>query len=565
MKFVTLLSIGALISSKLPPASASTSCRALPGDLAWPSLLEWQTLNATVNGRLVATVPLGSPCHDPNYNETECAYLQSQWLFPQLHFPSSSSVMAPFFANQSCDPWTPESRPCLLGNYVDYAVNVSSPSDVIAAVTFAQEKNIRFVIRNTGHDYQGRSTGAGALSVWTHHLKDIEFVDWADENYEGKAIKMGAGVQAFEAMEAARDVGLVTVGGECPTVGIVGGYTQGGGHSALSTNFGLGADQALSWEIVTANGTLVNASREENSDLYWAMSGGGPGTYGVALSMTAKAHPADIVGGATVGFAVSDTVSLDLFYAGVEVFHSYLPSLVDSGTMIVYFLGNSTFDFYGLTAYGKTGAEVANILSPFLASLGDLGLPYTVNYTTSATYVDHYNTYFGPLPYGNLDISTSQYGGRLIPRSTIEHNLTEFMTAVRNITSNDVKISGVGLNVSSTAGFNAVLPAWRTTLIHMILITPWSFTAPWSDMIALQEKLTYEIEPQMQDVTGVSGVYMNEADFKQPNWQEELFGSNYGQLLEIKKKWDPDHLLYALHTVGSDAWSVAEDGRMCRT
>lgn len=47
-----------------------------------------------------------------------------------------------------------------------------------------------------------------------HHLKDIEILDWSDSNYEGKAIKMGAGVQAYEAMAAARDVGLVTIGGE---------------------------------------------------------------------------------------------------------------------------------------------------------------------------------------------------------------------------------------------------------------------------------------------------------------------------------------------------------------
>ena len=65
---------------------------------------------------------------------------------------SSSSTMAPFFANQSCDPWTPESRPCLLGNYVDYAVNVTGAKDIIKAVNFARENSIRFVIRNTGHE-----------------------------------------------------------------------------------------------------------------------------------------------------------------------------------------------------------------------------------------------------------------------------------------------------------------------------------------------------------------------------------------------------------------------------
>lgn len=66
---------------------------------------------------------------------------------------SSSSVMAPFFANQTCDPWTPESRPCTLGNYVSYAVNATCAADITAAVRFAAQRNIRFVIRNTGHEY----------------------------------------------------------------------------------------------------------------------------------------------------------------------------------------------------------------------------------------------------------------------------------------------------------------------------------------------------------------------------------------------------------------------------
>lgn len=178
--------------------------------------------------------------------------------------------MAPFFANQSCDPWTPRERPCELGNYVRYAVNVTGPDDIISAVNFAQEKNIRFVIRNTGHDYLGRSTGAGALAVWTHHLKDITPIQWNCSDFTGTALKIGAGVQGFELLGAAKALGRVAITGECPTVGVAGGYTQGGGHSALSTNFGLGADQTLSFEVVTAGGELVTASRTENSDLYWA-------------------------------------------------------------------------------------------------------------------------------------------------------------------------------------------------------------------------------------------------------------------------------------------------------
>lgn len=113
----------------------------------------------------------------------------------ELSISDPSSVQAPYFANRSCDPFSTPGDPCRYGNYVRYAVNVSSPDDVIATIAFAQGNNIRFVIRSTGHDYLGRSTGAGSISVWTHHLKDIEFLDWSDASYIGKAVKVGAGVQ----------------------------------------------------------------------------------------------------------------------------------------------------------------------------------------------------------------------------------------------------------------------------------------------------------------------------------------------------------------------------------
>ena len=60
--------------------------------------------------------------------------------------------MAPYFANQSCDPFTAESKPCLLGNYVSFAINVSTAADIVTGVNFAASNNVRLVIRNTGHE-----------------------------------------------------------------------------------------------------------------------------------------------------------------------------------------------------------------------------------------------------------------------------------------------------------------------------------------------------------------------------------------------------------------------------
>ncbi|KAK7991068.1 hypothetical protein PG990_015348 [Apiospora arundinis] len=87
-------------------------------------------LNATVGGRLIATAPLGAPCHDPSYDEATCQSMQSRWQTEGIHMGSSSSVIAPIFANQSCDAFKPRSRPCELGNYVRYAVNATSVEDI---------------------------------------------------------------------------------------------------------------------------------------------------------------------------------------------------------------------------------------------------------------------------------------------------------------------------------------------------------------------------------------------------------------------------------------------------
>lgn len=84
--FGSFLHLGIALAFDGGVVGARPSCRYLPGDAGWPSVDEWNRLNSTVGGRLVATVPLGSPCHDPTYVAAECASLQSQWLLPQLQF-----------------------------------------------------------------------------------------------------------------------------------------------------------------------------------------------------------------------------------------------------------------------------------------------------------------------------------------------------------------------------------------------------------------------------------------------------------------------------------------------
>lgn len=474
-------------------ANAST-CRCFPGDNCWPTEAAWNDFNLTLGGKLIATRPIASPCHvDPfeAYNATRCAILQSKWGFPQTHIQTSSSIMAPYFANQSCDPFYPKNAQCVIGSYVQYAVNASEAADYQKTIAFTKKNNIRLTIRNTGHDVNGKSTGAGAVAIWTHYLNSIEFLDYQSSYYTGKAIKMGAGVQVQDADQAAHAQGLVVVGANSPTVGIAGGFTQGGGHGPLASTFGLAADQVLEWEVVTGTGELMTASPRENADLYAALAGGGGGTYGVVLSLTSKAHADQRTAAANLTFS-ADGISQDKFYDAVETFITNLPQVVDAGAVSIWQLSNTSFSMTPTTAPGLTKAQLHKLLLPAITKLNQSAIKYStfdnsspqsmdenVNsnpYLLSTAYiVEDYPTYLDSYTAMNppTNVSNVQIGGRLIPRSLVEPNSQSLTSALRNINNKGGSVSGFSLNVSQQSGAipNSIIPAWRDAVFNAVVET----------------------------------------------------------------------------------------------
>ena len=299
-------------------------------------------------------------------------------------------------------------------------------------------------------------------------MKDIEIMDYKSSRYNGKAIKIGAGAQGLEVYKAAHAQGLSVVGGECPTVGLAGGYTQGGGHSALSSKYGLAADQTLEWEVIDGTGEYHKASRTENSDLFWALSGGGGGTYGVVMSMTSKAHEDIPVSGANLTFT-SEGISQDDYYEAVSTYHATLPAIVDAGAMSVRYFTNTSFTISPLTAPGVTAVDLRHLLTPFLNKLEQLGIKNTLVLRQFPGYLEQFNAMQSPLQVGIL-----QLGGRLIPRSVVEHNNQALTAAYQHINEHGGQIIGVGVNVSkAVAGnvHNSVHPAWRETLIDTVITT----------------------------------------------------------------------------------------------
>ncbi|KAJ6463868.1 hypothetical protein DFH09DRAFT_1226669 [Mycena vulgaris] len=542
--FVRSTLVAALVSFAL--GKPQKPCRILPTDHSWPTLEVWNAFNHSVDGRLIKTIPIGSPCHDPTYNEEQCNTIRQNWHIPEFHFD------------------LPET-PCQIGAYVQYAVNVTSVDHAIETLHFVKTHNIRFVVKSTGHDYMGRSTGTGALSVWMHNLKDVTFIPhFQSARYTGPAFKVQAGVLGFDFVTEAQKRGLAVVGGECPTVSFAGGYIQGGGHSALTSYHGLAADQTLEFEVITTQGQFVHASPTTNQDLYWALSGGGAGTYGIVWSVTVKAFPDLPVTIASINFT-SEGISQDTYWQAIDAYQASTPALTDAKVWAMAQYTAATFTLNPVFGVNKSSSEVSALIHPFLDTLDNLGVRYVTATNTYSGYLEGYNTLTFLKDFTVADILV---GSRLLPRSLWENpeRLKSLQSTIRGILEGGTAavdfILRPTLQVAGNPD-NAVLPAWRNAERHFAVVIPLVDGQSEEEALNNQDRITTEFIPELKKLTPESGSYNNEADFQDPDFKQAFWGPNYNKLLAIKDKWDPDQLLYGSINVGGDRWKETEEGRLC--
>ncbi len=167
--------------------------------------------------------------------------------------------------NQYCYVESPESVPCGQGRVSLYSAEVETAADIQATVNFAVRYNIKLAIKNTGHDFLGRSSAPNSLQLNTYKMKNITVNnDFVPAVYPGttppapvKAVTVAAGVQLHAMYEYLNTQNVIVVGGSANTVGIAGGYLQGGGHSLMGHIAGMGSDNALEFKVVTAAVLLV--------------------------------------------------------------------------------------------------------------------------------------------------------------------------------------------------------------------------------------------------------------------------------------------------------------------
>ena len=261
---------------------ASTSfSRRRPSDAAWPSQSAWKQLNDAVGGNLI---PVDFPLSKTDPTRAAATLLSKDLRNPYYvgDQPGLTETLG------WVDAWA--TKPSA------YAVAARNANDIAAAVNFARQNDLRLVVKGGGHSYQGTSNAPDSLLIWTHHMHDIEMHDaFVPQGCEQTlkpqpAVTVGAGTIGMQAYHAVTTKGGKYVqGGGCTTV-CLGGLIQSGGFGSHSKHYGTAAGNLLEAEVVTADGQIRIANACTNPDLFWALKGGGGGSFGVVSKMTLRVH-----------------------------------------------------------------------------------------------------------------------------------------------------------------------------------------------------------------------------------------------------------------------------------
>ncbi|KAF2190250.1 hypothetical protein K469DRAFT_699856 [Zopfia rhizophila CBS 207.26] len=555
-----------------------------PFQSCWPSVGQWSAFNQSIGGNLKLTVPWAAPCYS-SMGSIECQHVTSNYMNGMSRTAQYGSME--FLDWETCGqsncflnsfaPTSPVSGICSLGRLSSYYVEAHSANDISKALDFAREHGIRVSIKNTGHDYFGRSNSPNSLAIWTHHMKDAKYhKTFQPKNCKAKyenVGEIGAGIQAKEAWEYFEPLGMLVTVGAVSSVGIAGGFGQGGGHGPLGPTWGLMVDNAIEFDVATADGRLRTVNECTDPDLFWAMRGGGGGTYGVLTSYRFQLHPAVPLN--VYSFqAHFPPPAGDLDITKSEVHRDIVTALARNQTLFAehgiagynFFLPDHMVSLQILPSSDtKAIKQITAQWHDFLTSYP--GLNITENtYHRFPKFSDWHK--FSETPSiarnGPVGIGLAE-SGRFIPKKlfTEPRDIDQVVDAVVTAMQfSYVNKSGGSAQLYATGPLNhpdnsktGVNPAWRDAMWEVIMGGIWTSNTPLNVREQIQSTITDSINP-FKRLTPGGGCYLNEGDWTEEDWQQTFFGSNYDKLLSVKKKYDPTGLFNCWKCVG---WTGYED------
>lgn len=565
--------------------------RVRPKDALWPSREKWEQLNKVVNGNLIKVESPLAACKTALDNNA------CEELFRNLKNPYYISDNPALTQTSGwVDAW--RSEPSV------YAVAAKNTADIVAAVNFARTNNLRLVVKGGGHSYQGTSNSADSLLIWTRAMNKIvvheNFVAYGCESKQSPqpAVTIEAGALWLQAYnEVTTKKGRYVQGGGCATVGVA-GLIQSGGFGSFSKNYGLAASALLEAEIVTADGSVEIVNACKNPDLFWALKGGGGGSFGIVTKLTLRTRELPEKFGAVFGkIKANDDASFKLLIQ--QILNQYNTQLFNPhwGETISFHTDNSVN--FNLVFQGLNKKQAEASWQDFKNWVKQMPKNYTFEMPLTVIDlpaqhlwdIDFLKQYAPQLiasddrpeaPAQNVYWASNKqeagqflyaYHSAWLPESLLQKNkqlqlADAIFAASRNWTIAlhfNKGLAGARAEeiaaAKDTAMNPAVLDAFALAIIagegQPAFIGLAGHEPDMNEARSGASKINKAINELLQ-VAPNAGSYVSESNFFEKNWQQSFWGSNYPRLAAIKKKYDPDGLFFVRHGVGSEVWS--DDG-----
>ncbi len=562
--------------------------RVRPGQPGWPPNAQWDQLKQAVGGRLQR---LRSPFEACASGDGACKEALAQVKNPYYLGDEPALTQTSGWV----DAWT--SRPSV------YAVAAETASDVAAAVNFAREHHLRLVVKGGGHSYQGTSDAPDSLLVWTRHMNAVTLHDhFVPQGCEGlqaplPAVTVQAGAMWVDAYGAVTTrAGRYVQGGGCMTVGVA-GLVQSGGFGSFSKQFGTASGNLLEAEVVTADGRVRVVNPRQDPELFWALKGGGGGSFGVVTRLTLRTHDLPEMFGAVFGLIQADS---DEAYRALiaQAMHFYRDALFNPhwGEQMVFRGDNAlrlSMVFQGLDQ--KTAEQA---WAPFFAWVrGRKDCRFKEEPHVIALPARHFwDAEFFRQHAPQLIVSDSRSGaapdrvlwsgdqgqvGQFIhgyrsgwlPQSLLEE---KHQGKLADALFDATRHWGLSLHFNKgLAGAPAdALARSRDTAMNPQVLEAFALaiTGAESDPafpgmpgagpdLANARLEARRIDASMDALLKAApgaGSYVSESNYFERDWQASFWGGNHRRLAAAKHQYDPDGLFFVHHGVGSEAWS--EDG-----
>jgi FAD/FMN-containing dehydrogenase len=399
-------------------------------------------------------------------------------------------------------------------------------ADVVTAVLFAREADLPVAVRGGGHGVAGHCIGDGSLVV------DLRLMRQVVVDLESQTATCGGGSLWEDIDTAGQRHGLATPGGTFGDTGVA-GLTLGGGIGHLTPSYGLTLDNLLGATVVTADGSVLSASENENAELFWALRGGG-GNFGIVTDFTFQLYPVGLLLGGSLDYLLEDAPAV------LPVWRDLMANAPDSLASFAQVYRD------GVTGEGLVNASIAWIgdLEAGREAIRELteGLSPVKN-TVRPMYYSELQDLYGRMPFGLRNYWSGRFLAEL-PDELLAHTNEQFL---------EFEIAGGVLfeplhGAPTRVAWDATAFAGREAHWNATFINVW--TDPQEDEHQIETARAYStsLEPWR-----IGGGYLNYATEASADGLETEFGAQrFERLRAVKRQYDPSNLFRFNHNISPD-------------